>query len=117
MTMPTTSEISRYENFDARLSWSSVTHASSTIITGMLRNIRYALMENIEVWVILLDAKGKKINRGTDFIIGRLARDEQAPFSVTLPAVAVPGCRLAFTYKYLGDETAWQQSFEVDFAA
>lgn len=116
MALLTDNGMNCHENFDVILSWSTANHAGSTVIAGVLRNIRYALMEHIEVRVTLLDAKGEKVCRGTDLVSGRLVRDEQTSFNVTLPAAAVPGCRLAFTCKYTGDETAWQQSFETDFA-
>ena len=117
MTIHAATGIKSYENFDIRMTWLVAISAGSTAIAGELRNIRYAMMENIEVRVTLLDAKGEKVGQGTDFIAGRLTRDERTPFSITLPAAAAPGSRLAFTYKYHGDETAWQQSFEAELAA
>ena len=78
-------------------------------------------MEGVEVWASVQDANGKVLSKPVAFVVpGRLMRDDFAPFSITLPAVAAAGSKLFFTYKYIGsdggsdngDSINWMQSFE-----
>ncbi|BCS52266.1 FxLYD domain-containing protein [Geobacter sp. SVR] len=107
-----------YTNFDASLTWEVTSTATETVISGTFRNVRYALMENIEIWVTLRDTKGMQVARAVDYIF-RLDRDDTAPFSVKLAAPASGEASLLFTYKYQGSDggdgaTAWMQAFESD---
>lgn len=88
-----------------------------TVIDGFFKNVRYVMMEDIEIWVSLLDVHGKTIHRGVDLVTpNRLDKEATTSFQITLPTVAVNGAKLAFTYKYIGDDggegTKWMQSFE-----
>jgi hypothetical protein len=110
-----------YSQFDMKIGW-NVTNGSisSTTIDGIVKNVRYVEMENIEVWASLLDSNGKLLARSVDYVIPtRLGEGELAPFTIKLPAVASAGSKLIFTYKYFGsdgggdtDNTRWMQSFE-----
>ena len=109
-----------YSHFDAKLGWVINADKNVTKISGIFQNSRYALMENIEVWVSVLDDNGKVSVRSVDYIIpDRLARDDFAPFSVTLPIVTSATTKFLFTYKYNGSDGGenggsnnWMQSFE-----
>jgi hypothetical protein len=111
-----------YENFDVKMGWSVVADTGATTVSGVLKNVRYATMEEIEIWVAVLDSSGKVVKRSVDNVVPRrIDRDDVAAFRVVVPVAAAPGTRLQFTYKYLGfdgggndgDGTGWMQSFEV----
>lgn len=106
-----------YLNFDVRMTWDIITIDRKTVVAGSIQNIRYAIMENIEVWVSLLDADGKTVCRAVDLVMPRqLDRDETAAFKVEFPIFVPHGAKLVFTYRYEGcdggDGTKWMQSFE-----
>lgn len=110
-----------YSQFDVKMGWTVTTGNNSTTITGIIQNVRYATMEDIEVWVSVLDANGKVTARSVDYVLPkRLVRDDVAPFTIKLPIVASANARLLFTYKYIGsdgggtdgDAINWMQSFE-----
>ena len=113
-----------YTNFDVKMAWDANTIDGMTVINGVFQNIRYATMEDIEIWVALLDGNGKTVLRAVDFVVPRrLDMSEATGFSVKLPTVAPHGAKLLFTYKYSGFEgggndhfggggSSWMQSFE-----
>jgi hypothetical protein len=79
-------------------------------------------MDNVEIWVAALDAKGKPIARSVSYVIPHmLQQGEVTPFTVRLPVAVAPGSKLRFTYKYTGVEAAssegggdigdWMQTF------
>lgn len=107
----------KYSNFDVQMEWGIRISDRKTVVEGHIRNIRYARMENIEVWVHYRDAGGKTVARAVDLVMPRqLDLNAAAPFRVALPAVVPPGGRLVFIYKYTGDDggdgAGWMQSFE-----
>ena len=110
-----------YSQFDVNMGWDVKAENGGTTINGVIQNIRYATMEDIEIWVSSVDANGKTVSRSVDYVTPRtLNRDDLAAFSVTLPTTAPPGSKLVFTYKYSGLDgggmdnggTNWMQSFE-----
>src|SRR6266567_3271192 len=105
--------------FDAVLAWEVREVGGETMISGELKNVRFAYMDDIEVWVSLLDPAGKTVARSTAFVIPHLLEmNHIAPFEVRLPVLAVPGNTLHFVYKYraqddsMGDVGSWMQSFD-----
>jgi len=107
----------QYSNFDVKMSWEIYTIDRKTVIDGVIQNIRYAMMEGIEIWVALLDSNGKTLNRAVDLVMpGRLDMGETAEFRVLFPIVVPHGTKLVFTYKYAGndggDGMKWMQSFD-----
>ena len=110
-----------YAQFDIKMGWSVTTGNNATTIDGIIQNVRYATMEDIEVWVSVSDAKGTVLARSVAYIIpNRLDRDDSAPFTVKLPLAVSATTKLLFTYKYTGADggsmdggvTNWMQSFE-----
>ena len=113
-----------YSNFDVKMAWDVKTVAENTVIDGVIRNVRYATMEDIEVWVALLDANGKTVSRAVDYVVPhRVDMNDTAAFSIKLPVAAPHGAKLVFTYRYSGSDgggdnevgggaTNWMQSFE-----
>jgi hypothetical protein len=115
----------RYSQFDLTLAWETKVLDGKTQVDGVVKNVRYAYMYDLEIWVAVLDAAGKPGKRSVSYIIPRqLNLDETAEFSLKLPEVVEPGTKLRFTYRYRGSEggagpgsgfergTNWMQSFE-----
>ncbi|KAB0663917.1 hypothetical protein F6V25_15790 [Oryzomonas japonica] len=110
-----------YSQFDVNMGWDVKAEKGITAINGVIQNVRYATMEDIEIWVSSIDASGKVVSRSVGYVIPRtLEKDGLTTFGVTLPTMAAPGTKLIFTYKYSGSDdggsdgggTKWMQSFE-----
>lgn len=111
----------RYSQFDLVMGWETRVQSGETVLDGVVRNVRYYMMRDLEIWVALLDERGKVVARGMTFIIpSDLGMDKSAPFTVKLKVAVNPGDRLRFTYKYRGSDGGngrergvdWMQSFE-----
>jgi len=116
----------RYSQFDLIVAWETRVADGNTIVDGVVRNVRYHVMYDLEIWVSVLDPAGKVAARSVSFIIPtQLNMDQVAPFQVKLPVTVEPGTKLRFTYKYRGSEggddgfaiglgrgTDWMQSFD-----
>ena len=111
----------RYSQFDLVMGWETRVQSGETVLDGVVRNVRYYMMRDLEIWVALLDERGKVVARGMTFIIpSDLGMDKSAPFTVKLKVAVNPGDRLRFTYKYRGSDggngrergVEWMQSFE-----
>jgi hypothetical protein len=116
----------QYEQFDLKLGWNVSSEKDTMLVAGVIQNVRYAFMEDVEIWVSALDADGKVVARAADFVLPRrLTRDEPAAFAVKLPKAAGSVTTLQFTYKYEGsdgggndgDAIKWMQSFEAKLPA
>jgi hypothetical protein len=108
-----------YSQFDVKIAWNVSVDNSSLMINGIIKNIRYARMEDLEVWVSLIDANGGQVSRSVAFVIpSKLDKDDLAPFTIKLTPISPTGSKLLFTYKYAGsdggdrDSGFWMQSFE-----
>jgi hypothetical protein len=111
-----------YSQFDAKLGWEVTSGTAGMTINGIFQNVRYARMENIEIWASLRDSKGKVVAQAVDYLIpGRLERDDLARFHISLPGTAHMDGTLIFTYRYIGEDGGeetgggdnyWMQSFE-----
>jgi hypothetical protein len=114
----------RYAQFDLLVGWDVKAVDGSTVISGVVKNVRYLYMEDLEIWVEALDPAGKVTARAVSFVIPhQLPQDQSAEFALKLPVAVAPGSKLRFTYKYLGNDGAgsdggggggvnWWQSFE-----
>jgi hypothetical protein len=117
-----------YAQFDAVVGWEVVAEGPRTIINGEFQNIRYLHMDNVEIWVAALDARGKPVARAVSYFIPhQLDYGQVRPFTLKLPVSVAPGAKLRFSYKYSGldgassegggDFGAWRQSFEAEVPA
>lgn len=94
-----------YSQYDAKIAWETRFVEGKTVVDGVIKNVRYAYMYDLEIWVATLDEKGKPVTRGVAYIIpNQLKLDSSAPFTVELPVAAVPGSKLRFTYRYRGSD-------------
>ena len=107
-----------YAQFDLKLAWEVKAVDGSTVIDGVVKNIRYYEMDELEIWVLSLDAEGKEEHRAVDYVY-RLKDNEVAQFTLKIPRVA-SGSKLRFIYRYIGHDgggesgnaLSWMQSFE-----
>lgn len=116
----------RYTQFDLVLAWETTVQGGKTLVDGAVKNVRYAYMNELEIWVAVLDPAGKVLARSVSYVIpSQLSMDETAGFSMTLPMAVTPGTRLRFTYMYRGSDVGsgpeaggggggivWMQSFD-----
>ena len=107
-----------YDQFDAKLAWDVKAVGGSTEINGVIKNIRYYEMEDLEIRVWSLDAGGKPTHQAVDFVYS-LKENETGHFTLKIPR-ATSGTKLRFMYRYVGNEggsdsggsLSWRQSFE-----
>jgi hypothetical protein len=110
----------RYAQFDVKMAWQARVVGEELFIDGVVKNIRYAEMDSLEIRASLRDSRNNAVARSTSFIIPhRLKLDESAPFSLKLPLQTAPGGKLLFTYQYRFQEAGedgdrWMQSFETE---
>ena len=108
-----------YSQFDLKIAWQTKTTDSGINIDGLVKNVRYFEMNDVEVWVSVLDGSGKTLGRSTSFFIpSSLRENEIASFNLSVPVRANAGTKLQFTYRYIAPEENdgsgyWMQSFEV----
>ncbi|WP_250680697.1 hypothetical protein [Geomonas sp. Red32] len=113
----------RYEQFDMALAWELRRSENETVVDGILKNLRYAFMEGIELWVAAAGPDGSVRARAVCYITPhQLRQDELAPFAVKLPLLIEPGDILQFTYCYSGSDggdggSKWTQSFNTTIAS
>lgn len=106
------------KNFDVTVGWNVAANYGRIKVEGYARNNRYPIMQDLELWISLLDAAGIERARKSYFIIpSSLPRDESASFSVELASGVQPGDKLRFLYRYKGVEDneealSWMNSFE-----
>jgi hypothetical protein len=108
----------RYSELDLKLAWEVKQVGDSTVIDGVVKNIRYYQMDELEIWVLSLDAEGKVVHRAADFVYS-LKENEVAQFTLKIPRLA-SGSRIRFMYRYIGiegggdsrDSLSWRQSFD-----
>ena len=105
-----------YEKFDVQMAWEVRSAKGSTVIDGVIKNIRYFEMSQLQIQVSSLDENGKKVHQAVDFI-NTLRENEAGTFTLKLPQLE-SGSRLRFIYSYIGTDggrsggTLWEQSFE-----
>ncbi len=108
----------QYLQFDAKLAWKVTTNDKATVIDGVVKNIRYYMMDELEIWVWVVDANGRETDRAATFVPG-LRENEAAPFTIELPKLA-SGTKLRFMYRYIGNDGGgdsggddwWRQTFD-----
>lgn len=106
-----------YSQFDMKLRWNVVSGDSVTHIDGLIENVWATSMEDVELWVMLLDQDNKTLARAVDYI-GTIRQNELTPFSLTLSTRSESGSKLVFSYRYTpcdgSDTDRLMQSFETD---
>jgi hypothetical protein len=94
-----------YAQFDVTMAWQVNSTGSQTSVRGELKSLRYQFMDDLEVWVAVLDQAGRPVARSVSYVIPHEVKiGEIVPFSLTLPVPVSPGSRLRFTYNYTGSD-------------
>ena len=95
----------KYQQFDLVLGWDARGVGNQTVIEGVVKNVRYGHMYDLEIWVYVLDADGKVASHAMTFVIpSQLTMDETTEFEIKVPMEVAPGTKLRFTYKYKSDD-------------
>ncbi|WP_243372857.1 hypothetical protein [Geotalea sp. SG265] len=109
----------RHQAFDLNVAWKTVSSGQGTSVEGVVQNVRYVQVRDMEVTVLLLDGK-KVLARGRSFTSpNRIDRDDMAGFDLYLNASPRPGDLLQFIIQYQALDDAsnsfhWLGSFTVD---
>ncbi|MSN26253.1 MAG: hypothetical protein GJV46_10355 [Geobacter sp.] len=106
------------KNFDVTIGWNVAGNDRQTTIDGYVRNNRYHIMQDLELWITLLGTDGRERAQKSFFIIpSELPQDDVAGFSIDFGTGLRPGDKLRFFYRYKGVEdneeaSSWVNSFE-----
>jgi hypothetical protein len=111
----------RHADFDFKVAWKITPSGTGIALDGLLKNVRYARVEDIHLTVKLLSSKNKVLaEQSTLFLPLPLEMDDYRPFSVTLANVKpAPGDLLNFSilYRVIDDRRStfsWLSLFTVD---
>ena len=114
----------RYAAFDIKVAWNAVQSGDTLIVSGLIKNVRYAQIEDIDVTVWLLDKGGKVSAVGGALPIPiALKSYDYEPFTARLKSAEHrPGSTLQFTIRYRvnegdDDNFSWMTSFAADAAS
>lgn len=106
------------KNYDVTIGWNVTGNNRQAAVEGYVRNNRYPIMQDLELWISLLDAAGvERVQKSYLIVPSSLSQDEFARFSVEFGSVIQPGDKLRFLYRYKGvedneDALLWMNSFE-----
>jgi hypothetical protein len=111
----------RHDDFDFRYAWKTTPAGQGIVVDGILMNVRYYQVDNMQLWVKVLNKEKKVIaERSTLFLPLPVDSYDYRPFSVKLDNVALSaGDMLKFTILYrVNDDykssSSWLSSFTVD---
>jgi hypothetical protein len=111
----------RHSDFDYKVAWRTTQADSVVIIEGILKNVRYAYIDDLVLTVYLLGPDGKTRKHATSIPIPQHSRmDEVIPFYAKIKNAALnQGDTLVFTLQYQGSEGGmdgvnWHSTFAVD---
>lgn len=105
--------------FDIQFGWKKTITTTGIEMEGYAQNIRYPVVNDLELRLELLD-KARRVRARTVyyFIPDTLMLDDISSFSVKIPLVPQKGDLLRFVYRYQAAEDrdeafSWMNSFEV----
>lgn len=108
----------RHNGFDFKQAWKATQTPQGMAVEGVLKNIRYDRVENLEI-AVSLQRDGKQISAEEPYYLGSMERAQYRDFAVLLKQVTMaPGDLLQFITKYNGlDGTTtfrWVGDFKAD---
>jgi len=111
----------RHDDFDFRYAWKTTPAGQGAVVDGILMNVRYYQVVNMQLWVKVLNKEKKVLaERSTLFLPLPVDSYDYRSFSVKLDNVALSaGDVLKFTILYrVNDDykssSSWLSSFTVD---
>lgn len=112
----------RYADFDYKYAWKTTVADNGFLIDGVMKNVRYANIDSVQLTVNVVDKDGKTVAKATDFPMPQQTREgEECSFSLLLKDIKpAPGDILQFQVYYTGTEGGldghidWHGSFRVD---
>jgi len=111
----------RHAAFDYKYAWSTLNTDQGVVIEGVMKNVRYAFIESIEIKVELQGKDGKTIARASDFPRPQQTREgDVSHFGLLLKdSKPAAGDIFQFTVHYKGNEgdtsrVNWISIFKVD---
>ena len=105
--------------FDINFGWKKSLTPGGVTLEGYAKNIRYPIVNDLELRVELLDKARKVKARAVYYFVPvTLFLDQSALFAVTVPATPQTGDVLRFNYRYQAaedrdEEFTWMDSFEI----
>lgn len=113
----------RHNAYDLIVAWNSLQTEHGTIIDGLIKNVRYPEVRDIDLTVKVFDPKGSLLSKGSFLLVpAPLSMYESAPFIVKLPdAPLAKGNVIEFIMRYHGNDGYrnnfdWLTSFKADAA-
>jgi hypothetical protein len=107
----------RHKGFDFKQAWKTSQSPQGLAVQGVLRNTRYARVEDVEIAVSLLKGRDK-VAEEIAFVPGTVENDQYCNFAVLLKNVTVsPGDRLQFSVSYRAVEGSNQFKWTSIFSA
>lgn len=114
----------RYSSFDIKVEWNTVQSGNTLVVNGLIKNVRYTQIEDIDVTISLLDKEKKEVSSGGALPIPIVLKSyDSEPFSAPLKGAGIqPGSALQFVIRYRvneggTDNYTWMTSFTVDAAS
>lgn len=111
----------RYDSFDFKIAWKTSPTPQGTVVEGIMKNVRYTQVEDLEVTVSVLNQDKKRLASATAFLIPRpFNLEEYRDFSLMLKDVALGrGDLLHFLIQYRAIDASkstlkWVTTFTVD---
>ena len=113
----------RYDDFDFKYAWKTTPVERGLAVDGIMKNVRYANVDDVVLTVSVLNREGKLLADATTFPLPQQIRmDYDSPFALVLKNVVLsPGDLLRFQIRYRVDDGSnnsfnWLGSFTVDAA-
>ncbi len=113
----------RYADFDYKYAWKTVVTDQALLIDGVMKNVRYAFIDSVQVKVSVLDKNGNIIATASDFPMPQKTREgDVCIFTLLLRDVKpASGDIFQFQVHYTGNEgdhdgggVDWYSNFKVD---
>ena len=111
----------RHNAFDLKVAWQTSRVDKNLLIGGLLKNVRFVQMEDVELGVSVLDKAGKTL--GSDKVLllpSPILKDEYTPFSLKFENLLLSqGDILRFQIRYRAndgdrDSFDWLSNFKAD---
>jgi hypothetical protein len=108
----------RHNGFDVKQAWKTTPTPRGLAVEGVLKNVRYPYMEDVELTVSLVRDRSKVIAQDSFFVRGTLGNDQYCNFATLLKEVTVAaGDQLRFSIAYRAVEGSSQLRWTGEFAA